>query len=92
MSPRKKSPAQLDAEIATALTKPKKLRTSIAAADPAKLEEVEEAAYAVFYRPGGEDLAPAEFHEEVLGLLRGSGLTKALEKQIDVLYKHIYGG
>jgi hypothetical protein len=92
MPPRKKSPAQLDAEIARALgtSKPRASREAI---DPAKREEITEAAYAVFYRPGGEDLTRAEFHEEVLGLLRGFGLFSApLEKQLDALYKHIYGG
>lgn len=90
MSLRKKSPAQLDAEIASALSKTKKTRASGAVIDPAKLEEIEEAAYVVYYRPGGEDLTRAEFHEEVLGRLRFA--SRAIEKQIDVLYKHIYGG
>ena len=89
MPPRKKSPAQLDAEIASALSTKKK-RASGAVIDPAKLEEIEEAAYAVYYRPGGEDLTRAEFHDEVLGLLRFA--SRAIEKQIEVLYKHIYGG
>ena len=56
---------------------------------PAASPVVEEAAYAVFDRRGGEDLTQAEFHEEVLGLLRNS--STAMEKQIDRLYKHIYG-
>jgi hypothetical protein len=51
---------------------------------------IEEAAYAVFDRPGGEDLTRDAFREEVLGLLRHSGT--ATEKQIDALYKRIYGG
>jgi hypothetical protein len=52
-------------------------------------ELIEEAAYAVFERPGGEDLSKEEFLEEVRGLLRGGG--SSADRQINVLYRRIYG-
>ena len=57
-------------------------------------EDITEAAYSVFERPGGEDLALDEFREEVRGILRigGSGIVAAsLDKAINALYRHIYG-
>ena len=76
-----KSPAQLDREIAEILAKKH---------SQARAEDVTEAAYAVFDRPGGEDLTRAEFREEVLGLLRLSGA--GVDRAIGTLYRHIYGG
>ena len=90
MAKKKKTAAQLNREINDALSAypTRKL------ADPSAqrvADEIEEAAYAVFERPGGEDLTYAEFHEEVRGLLRGSYLSSALNQHIDTLYRRIYG-
>ena len=76
-----KSSAQLDREIAEILARKHSQE---------RAEDVTDAAYAVFDRPGGEDLTRAEFREEVLGLLRHGG--SGVDRAIDSLYKHIYGG
>jgi len=85
-----KTPKQLDHEIAEILAKkPGPSRR------PPPSEEITEAAYSVFERPGGEDLTLDEFREEVRGLLRmiGSEIASAsLDKAINALYRHIYGG
>jgi hypothetical protein len=85
-----KTPKQLDREIAEILAKkrgPSRQRLPS--------EDIMEAAYSVFERPGGEDLALDEFREEVRGLLHisGSGIVStSLDKAINALYRYIYGG
>ncbi len=82
---RKKTNAQLDREIAAALAKPRG-RHSL---EPSPAE-VKDAVYAVAERRGSEDLTPAEWREEVRGLLRyGSAKT---EKLIDLYCQRIHGG
>ena len=94
MANKKKTAAQLEREIKDVLSR--KLRSS---ADPSVQRaamNLEEAAYAVFERVGGEDLTRTEFHEEVRGLLRpfswGSRGSAETDRHIDTLYKRIYGG
>jgi hypothetical protein len=88
---KKTTTAQLEREIKDVLSR--KLPSHMARASTRKSAELlEEAAYAVFKRVGGEDLTRAEFHEEVLGLLHQPGFTSAeLNRHIDTLYKRIYG-
>ena len=91
---KKKTAAQLEREIKAVLSR--KLRSSTDLSVQRAATRLEEAAYAVFERPGGEDLTRAEFHEEVLGLLQplawGSRGTAETDRHIDTLYRHIYGG
>ena len=93
---KKKTAAQLEREIRDVLS-----RKVFSSTDPSvqwTATELAEAAYAVFERPGGEDLTRAEFHEEVRGLLRpdarwsrGSAEIDRLDRHINTLYKRIYG-
>ena len=90
----KKTAAQLEREIKAVLSR--KLHSSTDPLVQRAATDLEEAAYAVFERPGGEDLTRAEFHEEVRGMLRSGyewsrGSSEA-DRHIDTLYKRIYGG
>ena len=93
---KKKTAAQLEREIKDVLS-----RKVVSSTDPSvqwTASELAEAAYAIFERPGGEDLTRDEFYEEVRGLLRpddrwirGSTDTDRLNRYLDTLYKRIYG-
>ena len=88
---KKKTAAQLEREIKDVLSR--KLRSSTDPSVQRTAENLEEAAYAVYERPGGEDLTRVEFQEEVRGLLRPSGRSSAeTDRHIDTLYRRIYGG
>ena len=91
---KKKTAAQLEREIRAVLSR--KLHSSTDPSVQRAAMDLEEAAYAVFERLGGEDLTRTEFHEEVRGMLRSGyawsrGSSEA-DRHIDTLYKRIYGG
>ena len=90
MEKKKKTAAQLEREIKAVLSR--KLPSSMASPSAQRTAtDLEEAAYAVFERPGGEDLTRTEFHEEVRGMLRGM-VPRGIDRHIDTLYRRIYGG
>ena len=90
---KKKSPAQLDREIAEALAGSRSTKRQLppipkVTSDSRERALIEEAAEAVYNRPGGEDLTKEEFREEVYGFLNFPFDLRATETLVDKLYAY----